>query len=236
MPYLQGAQRNRLTALISLIFALVTIQLPCCAQNSNQLSTDQAKALARGEVVPGLKTEGSTRFVTGTILIDQPPDKIWPVITNPYEFLGRISPRMKGVEVMTDRVNMSIMKVTLDLSFLFPHFTYTVESNYRNNERIDFHRVAGILRDFRGSWQVLPKASGKTELSYSMYIDPGFPVPQWMIREGVRNELPKTLLAVKERVQALCRSEAMPESRTILAAAVHREHHKVIATTGSKDL
>jgi hypothetical protein len=53
-----------------------------------------------------------------------------------------------------------------------------------------------------------------------MYVDPGFPVPQWIIREGVKTELPRTLMALRKRVKAVCmRTEAM-ESQTILAATV----------------
>jgi hypothetical protein len=58
----------------------------------------------------------------------------------------------------------------------------------------------------------------KTELIYCMYIDPGFPVPQWIIREGVKSELPKTLTALRQRIQAVCEHPAVKEKRTILAA------------------
>ena len=57
--------------------------------------------------------------MTGTILINEPPERVWPIMVNPFEFQGEILPRMKTVEVMVDRSNLSILKVTLDMSFLF---------------------------------------------------------------------------------------------------------------------
>ncbi len=115
-------------------------------------SIDYQKRLADGEVIVGIKNQGPTRFVTGTILINKPPERVWPIMVNPFEFQGKISPRMKTVEVMVDRSNLSILKVTLDMSFFIPNFTYVVESNYENGEKILFHRIGGVLRDFKGAW------------------------------------------------------------------------------------
>ena len=69
------------------------------------------------------------------------------------------------------------------------------------------------------------KSGTKTELIYCMYIDPGFPVPQWIIREGVKNELPKTLIALRQRVEKVCEHPAIKEKRTILAALMKFPYH-----------
>ena len=55
--------------------------------------------LERGDVVVGLKDVGHTKYVTAKVLINAPPDRVWPIIVNPFEFQGKISPRMKTVEV-----------------------------------------------------------------------------------------------------------------------------------------
>jgi hypothetical protein len=51
-----------------------------------------------------------------------------------------------------------------------------------------------------------------------MYVDPGFYVPQWIVREGVKGELPKTLRALKKRVKEVCVQAHSLEPKTILAA------------------
>jgi len=192
--------------------------LPLSARNVDS-TIDVQKRLSQGEVVVGTKNDGDTRFVTGTIIINEPPSRVWPVMVNPFEFKGKISPRMKAVEVVLDKAELSILKVTLDMSFLYPNFTYTVESRYQNGQRIDFKRIGGVLRDFKGSWEMNPIDNGnKTELTYSMYIDPGFFVPQWIMREGVKGELPRTLKGLRERVHAVCEDSKTLESHTICAA------------------
>ena len=185
------------------------------------------KRLESGEVVVGLRTEGETKFVTGRMLIDQPPEVVWPIMVNPFEFQRNISTRMKRVDVLKDTVDSSILKVTMD-AFPIPDVTYMVESKYKKvgeGARIDFRRIGGVFRDFQGYWVVKPSHQGKkTELLYSMYIDPGFFVPQWIVRKGVRGELPKTLKALRTRVDNVCSKVEKLEEKTILAAMPLKMH------------
>jgi hypothetical protein len=194
--------------------------LPLFARSSSIAPLTIKERLERGEVVVGSTEVGHARFVTGSVLINEPPERVWPIMVNPFEFLRKISPRMKKVEVVTDKSDLSVLRVTLDV-VLIPHFTYVVESHYDNGAKVEFRRVGGVLKDFRGSWQMCPANGGtQTALTYSMYVDPGFPVPQWMVREGVKCELPRTLMALRARVHDVyTRAEAL-EPRTILAAAV----------------
>lgn len=187
--------------------------------------------LEKGEIIVGLRDKGATKYVTGTVLIDQPPDKVWPIMVNPFEFKGKISPRMKTVEVVLDKIDESVLKVSLDLTFLIPNFTYVVRSLYDHDKKmIEFQRVGGSLKDFSGTWEMASADGGKkTELTYCMYVDPGFFVPQWIVREGVKVELPKTLTALRRRVNAVATETETLETQTILAAAPKKKmaagHH-----------
>jgi len=193
----------------------------------------EKEQLEKGQVVVGLKDVGSTKYVTGKILITEPPEKVWPIMVNPFEFQGKISPRTKKVEVFTDEASLSVMKMTMDTSpvpFL-PQMSYTVESRYEQNDkggRIEFRRIAGVVKDFRGCWDMAPADGGaKTELTYSMYIDPGFFLPQWIVREAVKNELPRTLTALRKRINGVYQGEERPERQTIVAATPKASHHTV---------
>jgi len=205
----------------ALLLAFSVSVLPLLARSSaSHLSVEER--LQRGEVIVGIRDEGTSKFVTGTVLINEPPERVWPIMVNPFEFLNKISPRMKHLEVVKDQAELSVLKITLDV-VLIPHFTYVVESKYENGARVSFRRVSGILKDFKGAWEVSPIADGsKTALTYSMYVDPGFPVPQWIVREGVKCELPRTLEALRTRVNAVCEGAQTLEPRTILAAAIAR--------------
>jgi ribosome-associated toxin RatA of RatAB toxin-antitoxin module len=219
-------------ALLAVFFVLSTF-LPLGAVGADRAVTDTER-LAKGEVVVGLRNVGSVRYVTGTILLDHSPEQVWPIMVNPFEFQGKISPRMKTVEVMLDKEDESILRVTLDLGFFIPNFTYTVDSKYSRNERIDFKRLGGTLKDFSGSWEMKPADNGtKTELTYSMYVDPGFFVPQWVMREGVKVELPTTLTALRKRLDGVYEHQNSLEPKSILAARGQLSASKPVgASTG----
>jgi carbon monoxide dehydrogenase subunit G len=215
------------TRLIVAAAMALAVSMPIYAKNIDSADEIQ-KRLANGEVIVGLKKQGATGFVTGTILINAPPAKVWPIMVNPYEFMGRISPRMKRVEVVLDKPDCSVLKITLDMSILMPNFTYVVESSYKNCERITFERTAGLPKVFKGTWDISPIDGGKkTRLDYATYVDPGFFVPQWLIREGMKNELPHILKAFRDRVEEVADAKRPMEQHTILAASVE---HKASTT------
>jgi len=227
------------TALLGLAFSLsasFTLAAPHPVASEHALPAvtaaveAQREELEQGKVVVGLKDVGSTKFVTGKILINESPEKVWPIMVNPFEFRGRISPRVKKVEMVTDEPNLSVMKMTMDTSPLpfLPQLSYTVESRYEKTEKgghIEFRRVGGMIRDFRGYWDMAPADGGsKTELTYSMYIDPGFFVPQFIVREGVKGELPRTLTALRKRINGVYEGEERLERQTIVAANLGNHH------------
>lgn len=187
---------------------------------NNDVRLSECEKLSRGQVVVNLKDVQGVKFVVGKIIIDEPPDQVWPVLTNPFEFERRISPRMRHVEVVLDERDRSVLKCTVDVCALFPKVTYIVESLYTPVELIEYRRVGGLLRDFKGSWIISPVKDGtKTEVIYSMFLDPGFPVPQWIIREGVKVELPRTLNSLRARVKSIYTDNAAPAERSIMASA-----------------
>lgn len=200
------------------LIAYFSIALPALADSAD-LAVHEVASLSRGQVVVDHKEIGDTKYVVAHVLIDAPPDKVWPVMTNPFEFQGKISPRTKDVQVLKDQFDLSLLQMTVHIGFFLPEVTYLVESKYESNERIDFKRVGGVLKDFRGYWEMRPQANGaKTRVTYAMFIDPGFPVPQWIVRQGVGLELPRTLYALRARVMDVFAGNKALLSKTILAA------------------
>lgn len=179
------------------------------------------KRLESGEVVVDCEELSGIKYVIGRILIDETPERLWPVLVNPFEFEGKICHRMKHVEVIADQPQLSQLGCTVGLVFPLPDLMYVVESKYTAFSRVDFQRISGSFKDFRGFWELLPTANGKkTEVIYSMYLDPGVPVPDWLVRLGVRGELPNVLSGLRARVDELNRSaETVKQKRNIAAAS-----------------
>ena len=186
------------------LFLPLAAQQPCKAKSSSV-----QERLSGGEVIVGLKNIGSKKFVTGRLWIPHSIEKVWPIMVNPYEFKSNISPGMKTLEVISDTEKESVMKITIKypIPLPIPAIQYTVKSKYfqdENSAKAQFERVSGTIKDFHGFWQAKRVCNGtKTEVVYSMYLEPGFYVPQWIIRKGVSGELPKTLLSLRKRINSI---------------------------------
>jgi hypothetical protein len=112
-----------------------------------------------------------------------------------------------------------VIKCGWNVCLLIPKITYTVESKFEQQKQVQFRRIAGTFKDFRGSWMLRPLDGGKSsEVLYSMFIDPGIPLPKWLMREALKNELPQTLIGLRERVHAIYAQGAQPEARRPAAA------------------
>jgi hypothetical protein len=186
---------------IIVFFLLLAVTFCPAAFSETALSAADVKKLEAGEVLMDSTVEGSKLpFVQGKILIHSHPDKIWNIIANPLE-ATKTQKHIKKYRFLKDTPSNSVLDCQVEVASFLPRFNYVVESNYDPFRRIEFWRVGGALKDFRGYWLLEPRDNGtKTLLTYAMYLDPGFFVPQWIIRQGLRRELPETLDGIRARV------------------------------------
>lgn len=214
----------RVSGILVALLVLVSMGISPIESRAPRAHKSVSERLNSGEVVVGLKNLGEKRYVTGKVLIPYSIDKVWPIMVNPYEFENNISPGMQNLEVLTDTNKFTVMKVTIKNNFPIPlpPISYTVKSKYLHKDSgsfIEFNRMGGTFKDFHGFWQAKSVQGGKkTEVLYSMYLDPGFYVPQWIIRKGVSAELPKTLNSLRKRVDSICNLSASPVKKSINAA------------------
>ncbi len=224
-------------ALVFQIVSTLATQSGLCASENPPGSLDRAQHIAvatakthattddeylkmrEGQVLTSLSEDGEKKFVTGTILIDESPEKVWKVLVNPFEFERKISPRMTKVEVIEDEESKTVLRCSMEIGFFIPSITYIVESQYEKFKQVSFRRIGGVFKDFQGGWILIPHDnSTRTEIRYSMYIDTGMPVPKWIVREGVKMELPKTLTALRSRIFAVHEKSESLVAKTIQAA------------------
>lgn len=188
-------------------------------QTKNSATTDDDYLkLREGQVLTSLSEDGEKKFVTGRIMVDETPEKVWRVMVNPFEYERKISPRMTRVDVIEDEEAKTVLRFSMVVGFFIPSLTYVVESHYEKFSQVSFRRIGGVFKDLQGSWILIPHDNGtRTEVRYSMYIDTGMPVPKWIVREGVKMELPRTLTALRTRIFALNDRNNPPVEKTILA-------------------
>jgi ribosome-associated toxin RatA of RatAB toxin-antitoxin module len=86
--------------------------------------------------------------------------------------------------------------------FFIPSFEHVFRLDYTEYSRIDVKRVSGPIAYMEGSWWLLPQDDGRILLVYELALDPGMPIPRFMVRGTLKRDLPKVLTAVRERAEA----------------------------------
>jgi len=94
--------------------------------------------------------------------------------------------------------------------FFIPSFEHVFRLDYTEYSRIDVKRVSGPIAYMEGSWWLLPQDDGRILLVYELALDPGMPIPRFMVRATLKRDLPKVLMAVRERAEAA--AAALPET------------------------
>ena len=87
---------------------------------------------------------------------------------------------------------------------MLPTIRFVFRADYQRPRRIDFRRVSGDLKEEEGSWLLEATPDGSaTILEYEVYVDPGFWVPQALIRRSLRKDLPAALAALRVQVESI---------------------------------
>jgi coenzyme Q-binding protein COQ10 len=165
-----------------------------------ELGEAERARLLEGEVVVSTATPERPRAVAAAVLVDAPVERVWEVMVDcPHapEFV----PGMRECRVLEHAEDHEVIEHRVKVFSFLPEVRYTFRADYRPRERIDFARTGGDLRAMEGSW-TLARLDGRTLVRYSVYLDPGFLVPQWAVRRALRSDLPKLLLALRARVLA----------------------------------
>ncbi|HEY9870513.1 MAG TPA: SRPBCC family protein [Candidatus Obscuribacterales bacterium] len=203
-----GAFRQLVLGALSLVLMFLVAVQPLLASpelTGRALTTEQEKRLECGEILLGGNVERrQCGLVEGKILINSRPDRVWSIVINPLEFANKIQKHLRQVRIVKRTPRTSLQECQLELAAFFPRVKYEVESFYEPCKRIDFRRAGGMIKDFYGYWLLEPRDNGtKTLVTYAMFIDPGFFVPQWIMRQGLRRELPVTLNGIRDRALEL---------------------------------
>jgi ribosome-associated toxin RatA of RatAB toxin-antitoxin module len=165
-------------------------------------SEEELGRMTRGEVVISVdRLPGSQKgMIDAAIIINAPAELIWDLMTDCVhapEFI----PGLISCKVLENHGETEIIEHQVKFSWLVPRLTYVFQAGYEKYRRIDFKRISGGLKELEGSWVLEQIGDGRqTIVLYSVYLDPGFFLPQWLIRMFLQRDLPGLLLALRNRV------------------------------------
>jgi len=142
------------------------------------------------------------RATSAAILINSSAKPIWQVVSDKESAPEYMSGLLRS-EVVKKASDHMIVEAEMKIGRLPGTFTYLMRHQTRTNESITFKFISGDVRDIQGAWELLPAGEGKTVLLYSLWLDPGFYVPQGFVQKSLRSGVPNAVRAVRDRVKSV---------------------------------
>jgi hypothetical protein len=135
--------------------------------------------------------------------VDAPPEAIWNVLRAcevAPDYVPNVVSCKKLEELDDGRADLFVQ--TIKPIFFMPTFEHVFRLDYTPYTRIDVHRVSGPIAELDGTWWLLPQDNGRILLVYELAVDPGMPIPRFLVRATLKRDLPKVVQAIRERAEA----------------------------------
>jgi ribosome-associated toxin RatA of RatAB toxin-antitoxin module len=158
--------------------------------------------LTAGDILVHIDDAGPFRgHVQAAIAIKATPREIWGVVTDcdkaPEFVPGVLS--CERLQVL-EPGRVELFRQTVKYSWYLPRLEYDFRLEYFPYEQLNFRRVGGSLKRLDGTWWLEPLGRNQTLVFYAVDLDPGFLMPQFVVRKALSKDLPKVLAALRQRV------------------------------------
>jgi ribosome-associated toxin RatA of RatAB toxin-antitoxin module len=166
------------------------------------ISAEERMRLREGEVLTWLNRNepGQKGWVQAAIRINASADQVWKVLTTCTN-AEEIIPGLQNCRVVANASNSDTVEQRIKIAWYLPTFVYTLETRYQPYHRIEFNRVAGDFKELKGHWRFeADPDDGHTLVIYSVYMQPDFYVPRWIVRRTLAKHLPTMLSDLRRQV------------------------------------
>ncbi|MBK8190650.1 MAG: hypothetical protein IPK79_09410 [Vampirovibrionales bacterium] len=171
------------------------------------VSQSEMTTLRQGGVLvrecPGVKNN-SMRLVMARMIINRPMASVWTSLMN-QENIFQNEPHMKKVSTLVKAPGgRQDVSYALSISSLLPTFNYVTRIQFiQDSWTANFNRISGSFKAFKGFASLSPVDEGqKTMMTYALQVDPGFLIPQFVVRNILKSELPSLMGHIRTRVAA----------------------------------
>ncbi|MBE9064435.1 SRPBCC family protein [cf. Phormidesmis sp. LEGE 11477] len=145
------------------------------------------------------KRPAKERRILASVVIPQPVEKVWQVITD-YERLADFIPSLTTSKLIPNSEGCTRLEQVGTQCFLRVKFCARVVLDMRENfpHEVGFLMKEGDFKRFEGVWRLEPTDAG-TKLSYDLLVKPPAAMPAPLIERHLRNNLITNLLAIHQR-------------------------------------
>lgn len=142
----------------------------------------------------------SQRGVSGHVIVNADSKAVWKTLSTMGNFDDKLQ-SVNGNEAVVEQKFKSLP--------LLGVATVLLRANVKPMERIDFQMIkSDKLKDFSGSWSISPLDDRRTKLNLTMNVDPGLPVPRFLVNKFIAGKVRSRLKKVKVLAESSVRKQA----------------------------
>jgi ribosome-associated toxin RatA of RatAB toxin-antitoxin module len=160
-------------------------------------------APAKGEVQVNVYTVAGSKTpkVVVRAIVEQPPRKVWAVVSDCAHYSSRL-PRVAKSRLVSKVGNKHTCEVTISLPFPLANLTAVTEATHEESESGMSRRWKLVSGDYtvnNGSWEVRPlDAAGTSSLvTYTVQAEPTTSVPDFVRMSAQKKALPELIERVR---------------------------------------
>ena len=181
--------------------ALLVASAPALARD---LTAEQVSRLKAGDALVAVNADDGEADgrIEAAIDIAAPPARVFAVMldcTHAMKFLSNLK-SCKILEASPDGLSDLREHRSKWLSIL-PETVSVFRSTYVKDREIRFEKVRGDFKFLKGSWKLEPIQNGAaTRVFYDVRVGINAPVPGFMIRSALEQDVPKVLKGLRDEV------------------------------------
>jgi ribosome-associated toxin RatA of RatAB toxin-antitoxin module len=136
-----------------------------------------------------------------TIDIDATAEELFAIVTD-YEAYPEWLSDVKRVEVLDTDGDGLALATTMRVDVTIREVEYTLDYTYEYPKSVSWKsRDGGDLKHIEGSYTFEINEDGGTTVTYSLEIDPGFPVPGFMLKRAAKHITGQALGGLRDRAE-----------------------------------
>jgi ribosome-associated toxin RatA of RatAB toxin-antitoxin module len=181
----------------NLVFVIPALLLLAISAHAKNLSEPEKMSLLRsGEILHEYaRMDESGGAIRATILIRTPVEDVRNILQGCGKAFIFVD-GMEQCEIVERTEDHTLIRQVVDTGLLAPTLRYSYESKNRTFPDMDFKLVEGNLRALEGGWEFVDVEEG-VFVTYKMRVQPGFPIPRFLVRMSLRRMIPDMLACIR---------------------------------------
>jgi len=181
----------------NLVFAIPALLLLALSVYAKNLSESEKMSMLRsGEILHEYaRMDESGGAIRAKILIRTPVEDVRAILQGCGKAFVFVD-GMEQCEIVERTEDHTLIRQVVDTGLLAPTLRYSYESRNLAFPDMDFKMVEGNLRALEGGWEFDDVKEGVL-VTYKMRVQPGFPIPRFLVRMSLRRMIPDMLACIR---------------------------------------